>query len=272
MLYPETGSRERDAGCDGVRQGVAAQTAGTRLRIAETFTSRQGEGLLTGVPSFFIRTSGCNLRCWFCDTPYASWKPEGPRMTIADLVEQARRATFADPESSPPELPSPVQHVVLTGGEPLVAAGIAELATALRASGLHLTIETAGTVDIEIPCDLLSLSPKLSASTPAASEHPEWAARHEQRRMPLQTMRNLIARAASVQVKFVVDSAAEFAEIFTIIEQLDIAAQDVWIMPQGVTVEQLDAAAQWLGPWAQEHGFRYCDRMHIRWYGNRRGT
>lgn len=201
-------------------------------------------------------------------------------MSVGELLDQADQAVLDEarpvgPDAAPSsevEAAAPVRHVVLTGGEPLIATGIAELASALRARGMHVTIETAGTVDIEIPCDLLSLSPKLSGSTPDAAEHSNWAARHEQRRMPLQTMRNLIARSASVQVKFVVDSEAEFTEILTVVEQLGVAVEDVWIMPQGITVEQLDAARPWLSPWAEEHGFRYCDRMHIRWYGNRRGT
>ncbi len=247
------------------------------LRIAETFTSRQGEGLLTGVPSFFIRTSGCNLRCWFCDTPYASWNPEGGRTTISDLVEGARRAKLPATEGDL-DADAAVRHAVLTGGEPLIMAGIADLAIALRAAGLHVTIETAGTVDIEIPCDLLSLSPKLSGSAPGQGSGPaladdsRWGELHEQRRMPIPTMRRLIDRASAVQVKFVVDSPGEFDEILEVIEDLGVTAADVWIMPQGITVEQLDAAAVWLRPWAAAAGFQYCDRMQIRWYGNRRGT
>jgi len=270
LLYPDPATGKRDA--------RPSRTTEKTLRIAETFTSRQGEGLLTGVPSFFIRTSGCNLRCWFCDTPYASWTPEGSRQSVGELVDRARRASL--PSSDRVPLPGnevaggddAIGHVVLTGGEPLVASGIVELATRLRDAGLHITIETAGTVDVEIPCDLLSLSPKLSASTPDAVEHPQWAKTHADRRLPMETMRRLIARAPAAQVKFVVDSPEEFDEILGVVEQLAVAADDVWIMPQGITVDQLDAAAQWLVPWTSDRGFRYCDRMQIRWYGNRRGT
>ncbi|WP_246113039.1 7-carboxy-7-deazaguanine synthase QueE [Allorhodopirellula solitaria] len=247
------------------------------LRIAETFTSLQGEGLLTGVPSFFIRTSGCNLRCWFCDTPYASWNPEGNRWPLVDLIEAAAGSRWTDSDEHS-QSAAAVEHVVLTGGEPLIMSGVADLAIALRAAGMHVTIETAGTVDIDISCDLLSLSPKLRGSTPgrgagpALSENSRWGELHEQRRLPIATMRGLIERAPAVQVKFVVDSPAEYDEILEVVADLDVAASDVWIMPQGVTVEQLDAAAVWLRPWAEAAGFAYCDRMQIRWYGNRRGT
>ncbi|WP_407652729.1 7-carboxy-7-deazaguanine synthase QueE [Aporhodopirellula aestuarii] len=280
LLYPDASSRKGDAAPAGLHLVEPA----TRLRIAETFTSRQGEGRLTGIPSFFVRTSGCNLRCWFCDTPYASWNPEGERFSIDSLVEQAvnarlpastetdSQAALHGDSASVHTTTSPVRHVVLTGGEPLIAAGFSELATALRDAGMHVTVETAGTVDVEFPSDLLSLSPKLRASTPDAAQHPKWSQLHERRRMPVHTMRNLISRSPAVQVKFVVDSADEFDEILRVVDDLQVPANDVWIMPQGITVEQLDAAADWLTPWAEQNGFQYCDRMQIRWYGNRRGT
>ena len=72
------------------------------MRIAEIFRSLQGEGRLTGVESIFVRTAGCNLRCRYCDTPYASWTPEGEELSlteIVDRVEQLRhspRPTFLD--------------------------------------------------------------------------------------------------------------------------------------------------------------------------------
>ncbi|MFG0264563.1 MAG: 7-carboxy-7-deazaguanine synthase QueE [Rhodopirellula sp. JB055] len=243
---------------------VLAETPGepravaSSLLISETFVSRQGEGQLTGTNSVFIRTSGCNLRCWFCDTPYASWKPEGSSQSIESLLKLVAE--------------SGVNHVVLTGGEPLIAKGIVGLTDRLRAAGKHVTIETAGTVDPGVRCDLLSLSPKLRASTPDAKEHPRWAKLHAERRLPIDTMKQLIRSAKAIQVKFVVDSPEEMAEIDEVVGQLAVPPDSVWLMPQGISVEQLDAARPWLEPLAESRGYRYCDRMQIRWYGNRRGT
>ena len=119
------------------------------IRIAEIFHSIQGEGRLTGVPSVFVRTSGCNLRCWFCDTPYASWKPEGDSQNIETVLLEVKR--FGCP------------HVVITGGEPMIAPELPYLVDSLRSDGMHVTIETAGTVihDPPLQCDLMSISPKL---------------------------------------------------------------------------------------------------------------
>src|SRR5687768_477170 len=102
------------------------------MLIAEIFYSIQGEGELTGVPSVFVRTSGCNLRCTWCDTKYASWNPEGEELSIPAILERIAA--------------HPGKHVVITGGEPMVAKGIHELAAAIRGTGRHITIETAGTV------------------------------------------------------------------------------------------------------------------------------
>lgn len=230
----------------------------TEILVSETFSSRQGEGKLTGTESFFIRTSGCNLRCWFCDTPYASWNPTGEKWTIDSLLDAVRQ--------------SGLDHVVLTGGEPLVAAAVESLSQSLMRAGFHLTIETAGTVEKRIPCDLLSLSPKLASSVPDPDRHPRWNRLHEQRRMPLPTMRRLIDAAQSFQLKFVVSDSSQFDEVRSVCQSLSVADDDVFIMPQGVTIEEMDAAQSWLRPWCESEGFQYCDRMQIRWYGNRRGT
>src|SRR5580700_10050331 len=101
------------------------------MLVSEIFYSIQGEGELTGIPSVFVRTSGCNLRCTWCDTKYASWNPEGDDLSIEAVVDKV--------------MAFPAQHCVLTGGEPMAAKNIGALASELRARGKHITIETAGT-------------------------------------------------------------------------------------------------------------------------------
>src|ERR1700761_919619 len=155
------------------------------LKIAELFYSLQGEGSLVGVPSFFIRTSGCNLRCVWCDTPYTSWNPVGEEMSVDTIVAEALR--------------HPARHAVVTGGEPMIAPEVVQLTERLRAAGMHITIETAGTVIKPVACDLMSISPKLANSTP---EGP-FAGQHERLRYQPDVLRRL-TNAYDYQLKFVV--------------------------------------------------------------------
>lgn len=229
-----------------------------RLRVVEVYASRQGEGRWSGAPSVFLRTSGCNLRCWFCDTPFASWHPEGESLTVDQAV--GRALAFSEPD------------VVVTGGEPLLFPAIGEVCRRLRAAGRRVTIETAGTLDRAFECDLLSISPKLASSAPDRERYPAWHEAHHARRQRIDLVRSWIERF-DYQLKFVVGDLDDAREVLAYLDQLGSADRDrVWLMPEGTTAEALDARAQWLIPWCQEHGFHYCPRSHIYWYGNKRGT
>ena len=141
------------------------------MKVAEIYLSTQGEGLLSGTESVFVRASGCNLRCWFCDTPYASWSPEGEDLSVDDIAVQV--------------LDHECRHVVLTGGEPMLFVELIPLCERLRQAGRHVTVETAGTLYLPIECDLMSISPKMSNSTPSPQRDAQWSRRHERsRHMP----------------------------------------------------------------------------------------
>jgi 7-carboxy-7-deazaguanine synthase len=236
-----------------------------RVLVSETFTSLQGEGSLTGVPSWFCRLSGCNLRCRWCDTPYASWNPEGDKRTVASLVEEC--------------LASGVRHAVLTGGEPMIFPQLAPLTHALTRHGIHITIETAGTVDRDdIAFDLMSLSPKLSNSTPAGDPRDpagKWAERHEARRIDLDALQSLIDRSAAPrarQFKFVVTGPSDLAEIDELLSNLrGVAPGEVFLMPEGVRVPD-PASVRWVVDLCIERGWRYGHRLHIELFGDTKGT
>ena len=231
------------------------------MRISEIFYSIQGEGELTGVPTVFIRTSGCNLRCRWCDTPYASWNPEGDEMSIGDILKEV--------------LKHPARHCVLTGGEPMVAKGIHELAAALRAEGLHITIETAGTISpAGIACDLASLSPKLASSTPHAVEIDQaWIERHERTRLQPAILREWI-EAGNYQLKFVYTGPSDLEEIDRLIESIGIPVppSKILLMPEGTDDAHIAARQFELVSLCTQRGNRYCDRLHIRLFGNTKGT
>src|SRR6185312_10631097 len=155
------------------------------MKISELFYSIQGEGKLAGVPSVFVRASGCNLRCTWCDTPYASWQPEGSDRTVGEIVRQVSQY--------------PARHVVLTGGEPMIMPDIAELCAALKGKGYHVTIETAATVYEPVQLDLASLSPKLSNSTPHQREGGRFAQAHEKQRLNIPVIQQFIDSSPDFQ-------------------------------------------------------------------------
>lgn len=229
------------------------------MLISEIYQSRQGEGLLTGTPSIFVRTSGCNLRCDFCDTPFASWDPEGDQLSIEQIVQCCKKLAAEHK----------TQHAVLTGGEPMIQKQLPELIDRLP---FHITIETAGTVFLPLRCDLMSISPKLSNSTPDVERAGEWLAKHEKTRHQPKTISRLM-QEYEYQLKFVVDTPEDLPEIENYLDQLESYSADrVLLMPQGINMEELSSRQVWLEPYCESTGFQFSPRKHIEWYGNKRGT
>ncbi|HEY7319855.1 MAG TPA: 7-carboxy-7-deazaguanine synthase QueE [Candidatus Binatia bacterium] len=228
------------------------------MQLAEIFYSVQGEGRLIGVPSVFIRTSGCNLRCVWCDTPYTSWVPEGSKWSVAEILGEVAKY--------------PTRHIVVTGGEPLLAVEIEELSARLKALGSHITIETAGTLFKPVICDLLSMSPKLANSTPWRRARGKFAKMHEKTRRNFKVMQQFIDRY-DYQLKFVVNQKKDFEEIEDVLGRLkNLDRSRVLIMGQGRTRKELRDKAQWIVELCKARGFGYTPRLHIELYGNRRGT
>jgi 7-carboxy-7-deazaguanine synthase len=249
------------------------------MRIAEIFRSLQGEGRLTGVESVFVRAGGCNLRCGYCDTPYASWTPEGEELSPAEILDrieqlwQSPRPAFLDMISPLPLTEgTEVRRVVLTGGEPMLFADLIPLAAQLRQRGWHITIETAGTLYLPVACDLMSISPKLSNSLPPADSDPRLAERHASRRHVPDVISRLIAEH-DYQLKFVVDCPADCQEILEYLAALpEIDRSRAMLMPQGVDADALAEKAAWLEPYCAANGLAFCPRRQIEWFGAERGT
>jgi 7-carboxy-7-deazaguanine synthase len=227
------------------------------MKISEIFYSIQGEGMLTGVPSVFVRTSGCNLRCVWCDTPYTSWAPDGSDMTVEQILAAVQS--------------HPARHAVVTGGEPMIAPGIAEVTKGIKQLGLHVTVETAGTVFQPVGCDLMSISPKLENSTPHEREGGKWAAQHERLRYQPEVLRQLMAEY-EYQLKFVVASPEDMAEIARMLEEIEADRSRVVLMAEGTTSDVIRERASWLTEICKREGFRYSPRLHIDLWGNQRGV
>lgn len=224
------------------------------MKIAEIFYSVQGEGMLAGVPSVFVRTSGCNLRCTWCDTPYTSWQPEGEECSIESIVEQVQQHGAG--------------HVVITGGEPMIAPGMPELTRRLTQ---HITIETAGTIDTDVRCELMSISPKLANSTPHDRDGGRWASQHERLRYQPEVLRRLIGRYP-YQLKFVIADPADIGEVRNIVDEIRATNERVLLMPEGIDPAVLAERGRWLVEICKREGFRFSPRLHIELWGNRRAV
>ncbi len=267
------------------------------LPINELFYSLQGEGKLTGVPSVFVRTSGCNLRCWFCDSYHTSWEPTGAWLSLEDILDRID-AFDAD-------------HVVLTGGEPLIHEESTTLLDRLADRGYHTTVETNGTIHRETTIDLASISPKLANSTPTPARIPKgesnsgdqsdqgpgantryesdqrsgdsgrdnsgWAERHERRRIDIDALARLVDDYES-QLKFVVTGPEDMEEIVTLVERIrthtttTVRDTDVLLMPEGTTRAQLTERGGVVADLAQEYGYRYTPRLHVDLWDDAPGT
>ena len=231
------------------------------MNIAEIFYSIQGEGKHLGVPSVFVRTSGCNLRCTWCDTPYASWNPVQREMSIREVVTGV--AAY------------PSRHVVITGGEPMLQKDLPELVESLTAMGRFITLETAGTLWQDLPLGLASVSPKLANSTPRSRDGGRFATAHERGRLVPEVLRRFVrgGRIADVQWKFVVSDPTDLEEIQQILEIIGgIAPEDVIVMPEGITTTELAQRSGWIAEACKRRGWRISPRLHVWLYGNTPGT
>ena len=164
-------------------------------------------------------------------------------------------------------------HIVLTGGEPMIAPDLPELATVLRKQKKHITIETAGTIFSNgIPCDLASISPKLSNSTPPPERDPAWAKKHEATRLQPEIISEWI-RKYPFQLKFVVSSELDLAEIKDLLSRLPpVPLHQILLMPEGIDIKTLATRSPWLVEICKREGFRFCPRLQIELFGHTRGT
>jgi 7-carboxy-7-deazaguanine synthase len=226
------------------------------MRINEIFYSLQGEGFLAGVPSVFVRLAGCPLRCRWCDTKYAWDQTAGTAYSIAKIVELVQKWLC--------------KFVVITGGEPMINSELPQLVQELKANGKHITIETAGIVYIpDMPCDLMSISPKLSNSTP---DDAKLAATHDDSRLDVAVLRELIDNY-KYQLKFVVDSRDDVPEIQQTIEKIgNVDLEKVMLMPQAATRDELLAKSPMVAEICKSTGYTFCQRLQVLLWNNVRGT
>ena len=155
----------------------------------------------------------------------------------------------------------------------MIAPDLPVLAAALKKAGKHVTIETAATLPPGgIACDLASLSPKLSNSTPPAERDPAWAKKHEATRPQPAVISDWI-RNHDFQLKFVVSTEQDVMEIIDLLSRLaSVPSHRVLLMPEGIDTQALASRALWLVEVCKREGFRFCPRLQIELFGHTRGT
>ncbi len=219
------------------------------MRISEIFLSLQGEGLLAGVRSVFVRVAGCNLACVWCDTTYARNAEAGTEMSVAEILAAVRHW----PEAG---------HVVVTGGEPTLAPELPELTCGLREAGLHITLETNATRPPAegLAVDLVSLSPKLRHAGPATPP------------IDIGSLRTWLA-SGYCQLKLACEGDADQHEILALYREVaDLLPRDrVLLMPLTTCAADTAARRDAIVRLCLAHGFRYAVRLHLELFGGRRG-
>lgn len=228
------------------------------MNVMEIYRSVQGEGILMGVPTTFVRFFACNLRCAWCDTKYSWSVKQGGTWSALEPAEVAEQT-----------LAQGARHIVLTGGEPMLQRELPELARRLKAAGCHITVETNSTLfrpELSELIDLWSLSPKLQGAHTGAL-----------RLEPL--TRFMALPAARQQWKFVITDDADLDQLHAFVSgHAAFAAQQLPILwqPEGRWAEQdYGAALEWLAERAQRpvwfsYFVRVLPQMHVLIWGQKR--
>lgn len=229
------------------------------MKYSELFHTVQGEGRFVGIPSVFFRTSYCNLRCHWCDTPYTSWKPENKDISVEKAIKEIQKFNC--------------MHVVITGGEPFVQDNdLQDLVGYLATDGHVITIETNATIWKAVDgVSLVSMSPKLSNSTPSIEQDKKWNIKHERERINKGVIKQFL-RNYPCQVKFVVSQPDDLAEIDALQKELHIPKAGLYLMPEGITREQIREKQEWLVDICKEKQYNYSPRLHVDIWGTKRGV
>lgn len=248
------------------------------LPICELHTCIQGEGLLSGVPHILLRMTGCPLRCQFgnsfCDTPYASWKPEKGKYKWTDVA----RIYDQNPQ---------IRHTMITGGSPTMHENVLRELTYFIAGKYNhvITIETEGSKfisDLHGMC-YMSLSPKLESSIPKVGTINPFTGKkvtendrikHEKNRTKYDEMKKLLDHYGGY-LKPVINYDTfeqDVAEVKQIQKLLGVENYNVYLMPAGANNEELMMNRKKLVEYCIKFGYNYTDRLHIVIYGNQRGV
>ena len=207
------------------------------LRITEIFVSLQGESTYAGCPTVFVRTTGCPLRCVYCDTAYAF--SGGKLMPLGDIVTTVQQYQ--------------VQHVTVTGGEPLAQPATHALLEMLCNHGYLVSLETSGAIDVSTVDR--RVKKVVDIKTPGAGE------------MARNLLHNLNAIAKTDELKFVIADRADYEWSRRFIAEHDIDAT-VLFSPVHETLDARELA-DWVV--ADRLAVRFQMQLHKYLWGNEPG-
>lgn len=238
-----------------------------QLSISEHFgKTLQGEGKYQGSQAYFIRLGLCNLNCRWCDTPY-TWDWTGQNGYAYSKAIELQRL---DIDEIAAFVPADCRRVVISGGEPMVQQGaLIHLCRLLRTLGHSIEIETNGTITpdaswVHLSAQCLDIgvqfnvSPKLSNSGMAREVAIVPAALTEYYHL-------------SAIFKFVVQTDECIHEVRRLMHELNFRPEDIYLMPEGRTRDEILDKLPWLFDVCAEHGFTLTPRLHVLAYGNKRG-
>jgi organic radical activating enzyme len=203
------------------------------MKVSEIFLSIQGEGVNIGKPVVFLRLAGCNLKCEWCDSKFA-W--QGKEMDIGEVINQIREFNC--------------KNVVITGGEPSLQ--IKEIEKLINIASFNYEIETNGTKLLPNTFNLITVSPKKEF-------------------IDIEILERYIMRG-DAYFKFVVENEDNCAFWIDLINKLNIPADKVIMMPEGVNDKKIKKIADWLVEICKMNGYRFSPRLQIWLYGKRRGV
>ena len=242
--------------------------------FGECYKCIQGEGKYVGIPHILIRLNGCRLRCqWgrynFCDTSYASWKPEKNSISWNDLIKLYNENPH-------------IKYTMITGGGPTLQPELLkELCVVAKQYNHFITIETEGSEYVQTVADFISLSPKLESSRPIPNSFNHLINRqvtdidlyrHEEWRKNYKAMQRLIYGHKDYQLKPVITCLKDLKEVKEIQDILRISNDKVYLMPEGITNEQLQKNRELLFDICLNEGYNYSDRLQVIVYGDKRGV
>lgn len=235
------------------------------LNVSEWFTSIQGEGLSSGTPCHFIRLFGCNLNCWFCDSKFSRVGTEYKKLKYIDIINLCKEWRKKYPN---------IGRIIISGGE-VFLQNIIPLLMILKIFNFKVEIETNGTLPSygmndknliqqvykKELVDQINICPKLEGSQEKGKVH------KMNNKSKFEQFKNF-----NYIVKFVIGNRKDLYNAKLLIEKCSIPKERIWLMPLTIFNEEKDLGINKL-VWQMclENNYRFCYRLHVAIWGNKRG-